>query len=128
VTHSRQAGIKEGTGPYDPCKGDPCSLCWPKKGEKGGGPGCSSPPGVMANITLRNITVIKPQGSAGVIFGNDSRPIVGLVFDGVRVVQPAPDGVWGKAFYFCEGVERGVATGGTWPVPPCFSQRRLDTE
>ena len=74
----------------------------------------------MANITLRNITVIKPQGSAGVIFGNDSRPIVGLVFDGVRVVQPAPDGVWGKAFYFCEGVERGVATGGTWPVPPCL--------
>ena len=26
-----QQGIKEATGPYNPCHGDPCSLCWPVK-------------------------------------------------------------------------------------------------
>ena len=76
----------------------------------------------MANITLRNITIVKPRGSAGVIYGNGTRPITGLLFDGVKVLEPNPDGVWGREFYFCEGVEHGVATGGTWPVPPCFGE------
>ena len=28
-----------------------------------------------------------------------------------------------SAYYMCEGVEQGVATGETWPVPPCFVDR-----
>lgn len=28
-----------------------------------------------------------------------------------------------STYYLCEGVEGGVAMGGTWPVPPCFADR-----
>ena len=27
------------------------------------------------------------------------------------------------AYFVCEGVEGGIATGATWPVPPCFLDR-----
>ena len=39
------------------------------------------------------------------------------------VENPPADGAWGDAFYYCEGVEGGVATGATWPVPPCFDDQ-----
>merc|ERR1739847_33118 len=64
-----QQDIKENSGIYNPCHGDPCSLCWPSKIP---GANCGSPPGLIANVTLRNITINKPVTSPGVIFGNTS--------------------------------------------------------
>ena len=77
-------------------------------------------PGLFSNITLRNISILNPATSPGVIFGNDSNPILGLVFDGVTVTNPPSGGAWGTDYYYCKGVATGVAKGGTWPVPPCF--------
>jgi len=117
-----QQDIKESTGFYNPCHGDPCSLCWPQI-PKFLGSNCESPSGTFANITLRNITIIKPKLSPGVIFGNSTNPIQGLVFDGVRVVDPPSRGAWGKDYYYCNGVTSGIAKGNTWPVPPCFEDQ-----
>jgi len=111
-----QQDIKEKTGPYNPCHGDPCSLCWPQVPYSN----CDSPAGLFANITLRNVTIKKPALSPGVIFGNSTNPIRGLVFDGVRVIDPPSNGAWGKDYYYCKGVQSGIAKGDTWPVPPCF--------
>ena len=41
-----------------------------------------------------------------------------ITFDGVRVVNAENDDV--QKYYTCKGVESGVATGDTFPVPPCF--------
>lgn len=111
-----QQDIKSKTGPWNPCHGDPCSLCWPQVRSAN----CESPPGLFANLTLRNITILKPKLSPGVIFGNSTNPIQNLVFDSVRVIDPPDDGAWGKTYYYCKGVESGVARGRTWPVPSCF--------
>jgi hypothetical protein len=72
---------------------------------------------LYTNITLRNITINNPKQSAGVIIANSSWPMRGVVFDNVKVNNPKT-----KPFpnYFCEGVEHGIATGNTSPVPPCF--------
>ena len=95
-----QQDINSGQGGYNPCHGDPCSLCWPEDKKAN----CDSPAGLFANITLRNITVIKPAaGSAAVIFGNSTRPISNLVFDGVRIIDPPSSGPFGSNFYFCKG-------------------------
>jgi len=60
--------------------------------------------------------------SPGIVFGNASRPMEGVIFDNVTVLPADPKAEpWGKDFYHCEGVN-GVATGGTAPVPPCFTQ------
>lgn len=104
---------------YNPCHGDPCSLCWPKVPFAN----CDSPAGLFAHITLRNITIVKPKLSPGVIFGNSTNPIQGLVFDGVRVTDPPSDGAFGKKYYYCKGVSSGIAKGDTWPVPPCFKDQ-----
>jgi hypothetical protein len=115
--------IKEGSGPYNPCHGDPCSLCWPKV-PVALGANCEAPAGgQFENITLRNVTIRKPKVSPGVIFANSTTPMVNLVFDGVKVEDPPKDGSWGKDYYYCKGVSNGIATGGTWPVPPCFEQK-----
>ena len=116
-----QQDIKSSGWLYNPCHGDPCSLCWPGPFPKLHTTGnCEAVPGLFANITLRNISILNPSTSPGVIFGNDSNPIQGLVFDGVKVTNPPSGGAWGKDYYYCRGVATGVATGDTWPVPPCF--------
>ena len=114
-----QQDIKEPGQPYNPCHGTPCSLCWPTVP----GANCDSAPGTFANITLRNVTINKPKTSPGVIFGNSSNPIRGLVFHDVKFIDPPKDGSWGKDYFYCKGVSAGVATGDTWPVPPCFEDR-----
>lgn len=75
--------------------------------------------GTYTNITLRNITINDPKISCGVILGNSSTPMENIVFDNVRVNNPGLK-PWGKDYYKCEGVAVGIATGNTWPVPPCF--------
>lgn len=74
---------------------------------------------VFTNITLRDVKVVQPQTSPGVILGNSTSPMTGIVFDHV-VVEGGGTQPWGKDGYKCEGV-KGIATGGTSPVPPCFA-------
>ena len=48
-------------------------------------------------------------------------PMTGVVFDNVTVLPvDAGKKPWGNEYYYCKGVSRGLATGGTNPVPPCF--------
>jgi len=99
-----------------PCAPHPCSLCWPGEGK------CNAPiNATYINITMRNITVNNPKGNPGVILANASSPMQNVVFDGVVVNHPTHEKppYWG-AGYLCEGVQNGIATGTTHPVPPCF--------
>ena len=61
----------------------------------------------------------KPQMSPGVIMGNETMPALNITFDNVVVDTPG-NSPWGNEYYYCKHVKGGVATGGTWPVPPCF--------
>lgn len=113
----QQAGIKRDGQKYNPCVGDPCSLCWPSlKSSK-----CPGVAALIDGLTLRNITINKPKLSPGVIIGNNSLKMRNLVFEDVRFIDPPADGTFGKDYFHCEGVESGVAKGSTWPVPPCFT-------
>jgi hypothetical protein len=74
----------------------------------------------MRNILLKDITIIDPRQSPGVILGNATFPtIVNVTFDNVVVVNPG-EKPWGPNFYDCAGVSNGRAIGNTYPVPPCF--------
>lgn len=72
------------------------------------------------NLVLRNITINDPVMSPGVIYGNDTNPMRGFVFEDVIVNNPGPM-PWGDEFYACQFTS-GVARGRTYPVPPCFSR------
>ncbi|GMH60296.1 hypothetical protein TrRE_jg12934 [Triparma retinervis] len=95
-----------------------CSLAWPYVDRAK----CPPPLGTVAwsNITLKDIRVLGATVSPGVVFGNEGRPMRGVVFDNVVFDEAEADAKpWGEEFYYCKGVE-GIARGGTWPVPPCF--------
>jgi hypothetical protein len=95
--------------------GQPCSLLWTKTPNAE----CHmSGYQTWSNIVLRDIYINNPLHSPGVLMGNTSNPIHGLVFDNVVVTNPGSE-PWGESFYYCEGIE-GTATGGTYPAPPCF--------
>eukprot|EP00729_Bicosta_minor_P002821 gene2821-15510_t len=96
-----------------------CSLLWPSD------PRAKCPPPLpnvrWENITLRNVHIRNPKESPGLIFGNGSMPMTGVVFENVTVLPvDAGKKPWGNEYYYCKGVSRGLATGGTNPVPPCF--------
>ena len=79
---------------------------------------CPADPQVtVANITLRRVNLFNGIFSPGVILMNASNPGTGFVFDGVVAHNasafPEPRG------YLAANV-RGVATGGTAPVPAGF--------
>jgi hypothetical protein len=114
----QQAGIKRPNSSYNPCDGDPCSLCWPADKSATCPPVLGS---TIRNLVLRNITISKPSGSCGVINGDPANPI-NVTFDGVRFIDPKDDGAFGKDFFFAKGVN-GVATGDTYPIPPGFENR-----
>ena len=102
------------------CAAHPCSICWPELPEAT----CGTPGGsTYVNITLRNVTVVNPKLSPGVILANSSAPMVNVLFEDVVFENPPIDGVWGTDYFKCENVLGGVATGKTWPVPPCFEDR-----
>jgi len=113
--------------PKDPiCHAGPCSLCWPDWKTSQLGPlclACKHTPCSGAdnaqyeNITLRNFVVNNPKHSAGVLIAHPDFPMKNVVFDNVRVNNPSLTPF--ADHYHCENVQ-GVATGGTWPVPPCF--------
>ena len=94
--------------------------------------------GVYRNITLRNVTVNNSTGRYGAnMLMSSTNPATGIVFDSVQ--QPrhhlqlhvtclfTPVQVVFKnsrsdeVYVRCEGVEHGIATGNTWPIPPCFA-------
>ena len=103
----------------NPCHPGPCSLCWPQDKSAV----CHAPVGgLYENITLRNVTVLNPKTSPGVIFANSSNPMKNVRFEDVRIISPGSK-PWGDKFYFCEGVANGIATGTTDPVPPCFTKQ-----
>ena len=80
-----------------------------------------------ANITLKDIVVLSPKQSPGVVLGNPARPMENVVFDNVVVTPADPSAKpWRKAFYKCDGVH-GLATGGTSPPPPCFNTTTTST-
>jgi hypothetical protein len=80
---------------------------------------CPTDPQVtVSNITLRDISVYNSLLSPGVIIHNATNPGRSFLFDNVvfhnSSTWPVEDGFW------CLNTE-GVATGGTTPVPPCFT-------
>mmetsp|Transcript_24108 Transcript_24108/g.33804 ORF Transcript_24108/g.33804 Transcript_24108/m.33804 type:complete len:421 (-) Transcript_24108:22-1284(-) len=99
------------------CAAHPCSLCWPMVPSAT----CAAPEdGQFIDITLRNVTInYPPSQGTGVIIGSEKYPMQNITFDGVIVNHASsnPD------YYACEGVETGIAQGGTWPVPPCFTSQ-----
>lgn len=100
------------------CAAHPCSICWPTLPSAQ----CNAPRNAyFRNITLRNVTVNDPKMSPGVILADaSSSPMEGLVFDRVRF-QNAKSEPFDN--YYCKGNGDAVATGGTTPVPPCFTVR-----
>lgn len=105
-------------GPQQAIYSGACSLAWPfVPGAK-----CPVPSQITwKNIQMRNITVLNPAMSPGVVLGNATNPMQGVVFDDV-VVTNGNKGPWNDKYYACDGVD-GVATGGTSPAPPCFKQQ-----
>ena len=88
-------------------------------------------PGVAAlidGLTLRNITITKPSTSPGVLVGNASLPMRNVVFDGVVFEDPPDDGAFGKDYFHREGVDGGVARGGTWPCRRASAMRAAPAE
>ena len=71
------------------------------------------------NITLRRVTVTDSLFSPGVVLGNATNPMQGIVFEDVVVVR---SGIlpYGKK-YLCKHAV-GVAKGSTSPVPSCFTK------
>jgi polygalacturonase len=100
------------------CAAHPCSICWPELPSAE----CNAPLSQYRNILLKNITVNNSAKSPGVIIGNSDMPMENIVFEDVVFNNPG-DKPWGEDFFTCEGVASGVATGNTWPVPPCFTDR-----
>ena len=100
------------------CAAHPCSLCWPtlKSAE------CNAPAhGQYTNITLRNITIdLQGKHAPGVLLANSSAPMRNVRFENVVVTNPGSFPGSSAKNYFCAGVESGVATGTTTPVPACF--------
>ena len=96
------------------CAADPCSLCWPDIPFAE----CNMPANAsFIDITLKDITVIDPLSSPGVIFGSPTNPMQNIVFDNVVVQNPPSD------YYLCEDVESGIAKGTTNPIPSCFKKQ-----
>ena len=57
----------------------------------------------------------------GVILGTEVTPMKNVVFDGVRVINAQDETL--ASYLKCEGVQDAVATGDTYPVPPCFQDK-----
>ncbi len=71
------------------------------------------------DITLRNVSIIEPWLSGGVILGNTSNPMTNIVFDGVTITRPG-------SYPFGPGYHCESASGWTrnsHPVPDCLTPR-----
>jgi len=96
--------------------GQPCPLYWPIVDRSE----ClMSGAQTWVNITLKDITINNPIKSPGVLLGNSSNPMQNVIFENVIINNPGSK-PWGDDFYLCDGIA-GIATGTTYPVPPCFT-------
>lgn len=96
-----------------------CSMGWPSLSPLATCPVTANC--TWRNITLRDITIIDPAESPGVIIGSQENPMQSVVFDNV-VVKRGVKEPWGKDGYACYGVDKdSVTKGRTWPVPPSFN-------
>merc|ERR1719469_1612590 len=104
-------------GPQQASYEESCSIRWPYASDH-----CPVPWGMsFENITLRNVIVKgSTTYSPGVILGNSTNVMKGLVFDNVIVENPNLH-PWGEEFYYCHHAE-GEYRRGTSPVPPCFKK------
>ena len=95
--------------------GQPCSLLW------GIDPwsqcnisGCMT----WRNIILKDVLIINPEGTPGVLMGNDTNPMNNVIFDNVKVIgNNIGDYPWGVD-YFCEYIN-GKSINSS-PKPLCF--------
>ena len=93
---------------------------WPRASDN-----CPATPFVtFTNITLKDVKIINPKQSPGVLIGNEENPIENLVFDNVVVENPGGY-PWGDQYYYCKHVN-GKAIGKTWPIPPCMTDETDD--
>lgn len=102
---------------------DSCTLRWPQFKDSE----CMmSPAHTFTNITLRDVTIVDPYFSPGVIMGNESNPFTDLRFQNVTVVswsrrsgQVDPSlRPWGLN-YHCSGVSESYSVD-SYPSPSCF--------
>ncbi len=100
----------------DICYAALCSICWP------GYPLaiCNASDSLYRNILLKNVTIVDPEMSPGVILGSSKNPMENVVFEDVIVINPPRNH---DDYYRCEGVKNAVATGKTCPVPNCFDDQ-----
>lgn len=104
-------------GPQQAFYGGACNLLWPDDPDLP----CPVPSEMTwSNITLRDITVNGGSTSPGVVLGNQTNVMEGVLFDNVVVNNPSLNPL-GDKYYICEATQ-GIATGGTRPVPPCFKE------
>uniref|UniRef100_A0A7S1B9L9 Pectate lyase superfamily protein domain-containing protein n=1 Tax=Corethron hystrix TaxID=216773 RepID=A0A7S1B9L9_9STRA len=103
------------------CAAHPCSICWPELPRSE----CRAVEGaIFKNIMLRDVTIISPQRSPGVVLADKDAPIQNVTFHNVVVTDP--DRAEGD-YHTCEGVAVGFATGNTNPVPKCFKDMTRKT-
>lgn len=100
------------------CAAHPCSICWPYIPHTQ----CFASSSQYRNIVLKDITIENSKMSPGVILSAYDRPMENVRFENVVFTNPG-DAPWGEDYYYCKGVKTGVATGTTWPVPPCFEDQ-----
>jgi hypothetical protein len=96
--------------------GQKCSLLWPLLGR------ClKSGFQTWNNILFKDVTIIKPKGYIGVLMGNSTNPIKGVVLENVVVKQQEEwrKLFYGDNFYNCLGVE-GWYNGTTSPKLTCL--------
>ena len=76
------------------------------------------------NIVLRDVRVVNPATSPGVIIGNATYSMLGIVFDNVTCAltggSPRAKAPWRAKSFACKGVKGAKAIGWTNPKPPCF--------
>ena len=85
-----------------------------------------SPYQTWSNILLKNITIVSPEGSPGLIMGNASNPIKYLAFEDVVVTSQVFIGKkpFGDSYYRepCGAIIISLAKGKTFPIPhPVFN-------
>lgn len=90
-----------------------CSFLFPL-----GNTTCPTDPEItLANLTFTRIDIVGGLLSPGVLIANSTNPGTGFVFDGVIVRNST---AWPVAEGYLVQNVRGIATGGTTPVPPGF--------
>lgn len=95
--------------------GNKCSLEYPLPGTTCPTQGCVT----FTNITLRNVSIVDPTLSPGVILGNASIPMDGIVFDSVVVKNPGTLPYWET--YQCKNAFV-KSLGNTFPVVDCENE------